>query len=227
MKFTISLSRRLKMRSTHEVKADFQASISLGSMDSVTDSDKRECVLIRETSLESSEGLIKGSSLRGRWSLTRVPSKLDLSLTSYMSLKWSKAAIGTPKAPNFAMPEDTCREQEREGKGCGGRGTKVFSALCRLGLLLWWSEEKWLNKNSNSNTTPVSRGRVDGGSAVSDGVRAEAEQWGVKQSNSRMGYVYGLGGWVLDHLGLPVMCHWNKKKLVPSGTSEKQNLNSF
>lgn len=75
------------MRTTHDSTADFHVSISLGSVDSVTDSERRRYVLIKETTLEMSEVLEKGclSSGRGRWSLIRLRSKRGFSATSYMS----------------------------------------------------------------------------------------------------------------------------------------------
>jgi hypothetical protein len=61
------LEIRSKIRSTHEVTDDFQALTDLGLIDcSVTDSDKRECVLIEETTFESCEGLEKGWFWLGR-----------------------------------------------------------------------------------------------------------------------------------------------------------------
>lgn len=60
------------MRLSQEVSADFDASMSLGRVESAKDSERRECVLIKDTTLESSEGFEKGRFSSGRWSLMRV-----------------------------------------------------------------------------------------------------------------------------------------------------------
>lgn len=60
------------MRLSQEASADFHAAMSLGRVESAKDSERRECVLINETTLESSEGFEKGRFSSGRWSLMRV-----------------------------------------------------------------------------------------------------------------------------------------------------------
>lgn len=155
MKFTVELSRRVSMRSTHDVTADFHSSTSSGAMDSVKDSDKRECVLIREMTLDNAEGLKEGRFLSRRWSLIRVRSKRGLSSTSSMPPKWSKAAIvgSNNKLPTCNEKHFLRQREEKKKKKKRERRTRLRRrrdkvALCGVGVLAlvkWGTTVKVLN----------------------------------------------------------------------------------
>ena len=111
---TMEVERREKMRLSHEENADFQASITLGGVESARkDSERSECAFTSATALESLEGSEKGPFSSGRWSLMSDWSRRGLNATSCMFPKWTKAAIGAVKPCNLGDSE----------QGCGGRDT--------------------------------------------------------------------------------------------------------
>jgi len=102
----MEVDRREKMRLSQEENADFQASIILGGVESTRkDSERRECVLTSDTTLESWKLLEKARFSSGIWSLMMERSKRGLNATSYMFPKWSKAAIGAVKPCNLGDTE--------------------------------------------------------------------------------------------------------------------------
>ena len=91
---TILLETNNSKRSNQESTADFQFSISFWSVNSPKDSERRPWVLIIEMTVESSAGFSKGWVSSGTRSLMSVRRRRGFIATSYMFLKWLKAAIG-------------------------------------------------------------------------------------------------------------------------------------